>query len=354
MDMQITPDSLAVAKIIGQTRDGNPVYSIAGGAPVVASVQNWIPIEYDSDVVQRVQMESAIERWARRYPMRSSTREIPRSAGLTVTADTTYADDASANDKVVLTARRFVSRFSIDEDDLADANSRLDVIAAKGIDWAISYADTFDNACLGVTGAESSTPSQHMPFTSLYKSMRTTDAGAGYTADTNYVSYDGTTIQIANPTPNGNSCYEKLSTTFSKVETSKYWSPADMKVIAHPAWRGALRLALDGKGSPIFEESAYIDSVTQRPVDTLFGTEIAWSRGAKTTSAGCTDSPNGNALLFYVNTRFLARGDRSGPETLTDNARAQDDTDAYSVKFRTRRAFKINHQMSAAVCEKLA
>lgn len=351
MNMEITNDSLAKASIVGYTRQGKPVFSIAGGAPVVANVQNWIPIEYDSDVVQRVKMESAIERWARRYPMKTSTREIPRSAGLTVTADTTYADDASVNDKVVLTARRFVSRFSIDEDDLSDANSRMDVIASKGIDWAISYADTFDNACLGVTGAESATPANHRPFTSLYKSLRTTD-GAVYSADTNYTGWNGTQTRIL-AAPDGTSSYEKLSSTFTLVEKGKYWSPADMKVIAHPSWRGVLRLTLDGNGAPIFEESAYIDSVTQRPVDTLFGTDIAWSRGCKTTSAGCTDSPDGNPLLFYVNTRYIARGDRSGPETLTDNARAQDDTDAYSVKFRTRRAFKINHQMAAAVCEKL-
>lgn len=352
MRIDITPDSLEAAALIGHTKSGQPVYSIAGGAPVISNVQAWIPIEYDSEVVQRVLMESAIERWGRRYPMRTSTREIPRSAGMSVQPDTTYVDDASTLDKVVLTARRFNSRFSIDEDDLADANSRMDVIAQRGIDWAISYADTFDNACLGVTGAESSTPANHMPFTSLYKALRTGDAGAGYTVDSNYTTFNGTTFRIANPT-DGTSSYEALSRTVGLVENGKYWSPADMLVIAHPSWRATLRMTLDGNGKPVFEESAYIDSMTQRPVDTLFGTQVAWSRGCKTTSGGATDTPTGNSLLYYVNTRFLARGDRSGPETLTDNARAQDDTDAYSVKFRTRRAFKITHQKAAAVCERL-
>jgi hypothetical protein len=338
-------------EIIGFTNSGRPVYNVAGGAPVNANVQNWIPVEYDSDVVQRVLMESAVERWGRPYPMRTSTREIPRSAGMSVTADTTYTDDASTNDKVVLTARRFVSRFSIDEDDLSDVNSRLDTIATKGVDWAISYADCFDNACLGVTAAESGTPSLHRPFTSLYKTVRTTDSSASYTADTNYATWDGTTTKNSG---SGASSYEKMSSLLSLVETGKYWSPADMLVIANPAFRGSLRLTTDNNGEPIFEESAYIDAATQRPVDTLFGTRIAWSRGCKTTSAGCTDSPDGNALLTYVNTRFLAIGRRSGPETLTDNARAQDDTDSYSVKFRTRRAFKVTHPKAVAVLEKLA
>lgn len=339
-------------ELVGFSNSGQPVYSVGGGAPTPANVANWIPIEFDSDVVQRVQMESAIERWARPYPMRTATREIPRSAGMTVAPDTTYTDDASQNDKVVLTARRFIARFSIDEDDLGDVNSRLDTIASKGIDWAISYADTFDNACIGVTGTESSTPSNHRPFTSLYKTVRTADAGAGYSADANYKSWNGTTTRIAS-TPDGTSSYECLSSTFNLVETGKYWSPADMRVIANPTWRNVLRLTLDGNGEPIFEESAYIDAQTQRPVDTLFGTPISWSRGAKTTSAGATDSPDGNPLLAYVNTRYLALGRRSGPETLTDNARAQDDTDTYSVKFRTRRGFKVTHPKAVAVLEKL-
>lgn len=337
-------------EIVGFTKAGQPVYSVAGGAPTPANVANWIPIEYDSDVVQRVQMESAIERYARSYPMRTATREIPRSAGMTVAPDTTYTDDASTNDKVVLTARRFIARFSIDEDDLGDVNSRLDTIASKGIDWAISYADTFDNACIGVTGTESSTPANHRPFTSLYKTVRTSDSGAGYTADANYSSWDGTTTKNSG---SGASSYEKLSGVFNLVETGKYWSPADMLVIASPTWRNVLRLSTDNNGEPIFNESAYIDSVTQRPVDTLFGTPIAWSRGCKTTSAGATDAPDGNSLLAYVNTRYLALGRRSGPETLTDNARAQDDTDTYSVKFRTRRGFKVTHPKAVAVLEKL-
>lgn len=315
-----------------------------------ANVDNWIPIEYDSDVVQRVLAESAIERFARRYVMNSSTREIPRSGGLDVVADETYTDDASTNDKVVLRARRFISRFSIDEDDLADANSRMSVIAAKGVDWAISYADYFDNACLAMTGAESSTPSDHRPFTSMYKALRTTD-GSIYTADANRLAWDGTSFKIGTGTP----IYDQLSATFAKVEGGKFWSPSDMLVIAHPSWRDSLRRTLDGNGAPVFKESAYVDSTTQRPVDLLFNTRIAWSRGAKTHSTGAaTAAPDGNPLLFYVNSRYLARGDRSGPETLTDNARAQDDTDTFSVKFRTRRAFRLTQQNAAAVLENLA
>lgn len=333
--------------LLGFTKAGKPIYAMAGGA--IANVDDWIPIEYDSEVVQRVLMESCIERYGNRVPMRSKTKSIPRSAGITVTAGTTYTDDASTNDEVTVTARRFIARFKIDEDDLADASTRVDVIRTKGIDWAISYADTFDNACLAVTGAENGTT---VPFTSLYRQLRTTDNDVSYTADDNYLSWDDDVISIPS-TPTGTSLYEKLSAMFRKVEVGKYWSPADALVIAHPGWRDALRLCLDGQGRPIFQPGSGFGLPGNGTPDMLFNTPISWSRGAKTSPTN-SGSPAGNDLIFYVNRRFLRRGDRSGPETLTDDARAQDDTDDYAIKFRTRRAFKCTHPKATSVLERLS
>lgn len=334
--------------IIGFRRNGEPIFYQAGGA--AATVTDWIPIEYDSEVVQRVLMESAIERLGSRVPMRSKTKSIPRSAGITVTAGTTYTDDTSTNDEVTITARRFIARFKIDEDDLADASTRMDVIRTKGVDWSISYADTFDNACLGVTGAENGTT---VPFTSAYRALRSTNSDTGYTADTNYLTWDDDLINIPS-SPAGTSLYEKLSTLFKKVETGKYWSPADMVVIAHPGWRDALRLCLDTQGRPIFQPGLGFGG--QLPgngtPDLLFNTPIAWTRGCKSSPTN-TGSPAGNDLLYYANARFLKRGDRSGPETLTDDARAQDDTDDYAIKFRTRRGFVITHENALSVLERI-
>lgn len=332
--------------IIGFRSDGSPIYHMAGGA--IANVDDWIPIEYDSEVVQRVLMESAIERFAKRVPMRSKTKSIPRSAGITVSAGTTYTDDASTNDEVTITARRFIARFKIDEDDLADASTRMDVIRTKGLDWAISYADTFDNGCLATSGAENGTT---VPFTSLYRSLRVSNTDTGYSADDNYLTWDDDVISIAS-TPDGTSLYEKLSTVFKKVETGKYWSPADMLVIAHPGWRDALRLCLDGQGRPIFQPGMSMGLPGNGTPDLLFNTPIAWSRGSKLSPTAMSGSPTGADLLFYTNTRYLARGDRSGPETLTDDARAQDDTDDYAIKFRTRRAFKVLHENAHAVLQR--
>src|SRR5678809_1498077 len=215
-DVQPDRDALLKPELLGVTPSGLPIWAAAGGAPI--TITDWIPIEYDSDVVQRVRMESVIERVGRRVRMGSKTKSIPRSAGVTVTVNTTYTDDASTNDETTLSARRFIARVQIDEDDLADASSRMDVLGTKALDWAISYADVFDNACLGTTGAENGTT---VPFTSAYRRLRTTESDIGYTADDNYTTWDDDLISLP-ATPLGTSLYEKLSFIFKKVETGKY------------------------------------------------------------------------------------------------------------------------------------
>jgi HK97 family phage major capsid protein len=334
-------DLPAPGTIIGRRADGTAIHLHAGGAADTI-IDNWIPIEYSDDVIQRVQMDSAIEGEAMPEPMKTATKEVPRSAGITVSVGLTYSDDTSTNDKITLTARRFISRFQVDEDDLADANTRMEVIQTKALDWAISYADTLDNACLGVSATENGTTA---PFTSMYKSLRTTDSAVSYTADDNYLTWDDDLINIAS-TPAGTSLYEKLSATFKKVEKGKYWSLADSLVIAAPGWRDAMRLCTDAQGRPIFVQG------TAGTPDTLFGVRIRWSRGC-VVSGTLTGSPTGNDLLYFANRRYLRLGKRSGPETRTDAARAQDDADNYAVKFRARRAFKLSHQAAAAVLERI-
>lgn len=305
-------------------------------------IDNWIPIEWDSEVIGRVLMDSAIERYARPHTMNSATKRILRSGGLTVSAGTTYTADTNANDYITLQARRFLAQFVVDEDDLSDADSVIDTIRTKGMDWAVSYADTFDNACLGVTGTENGTT---VPFTSLYKSLRTTNSATSYTADANYTTWDDDNVSFP-ASGGGNSLYEKLSTTFRKVETSKFWSLADSLVIAAPGWRDALRLATDGQGRPIFIQG------TAGTPDTLFDVPIAWSRGCKTSPTN-SGSPGGNDLLFFGNRQYLKRGDRTQPQSLVDQARAQDSTDDTAVKFRVRKAFGVGNENAFAALERL-
>jgi hypothetical protein len=327
--------------ILGYRKDGRPIYHIAGAASTDI-IDSWIPIEWDSEVIQRVQRESAIEQLGYRVPMSSATKRVLRSAGLTVTAGTTYTDDTSTNDYITLTARRLIAKFTVDEDDLADAATVVDTIRIKGMDWAISYADSFDNACIGVSAAENGST---VPFTSAYKSLRTTNSATGYTADDNYLTWDDDLIAIPS-TPVGTSLYEKLSLAFKKVENGQFWSQADQFVIAAPGWRDALRLCTDNQGRPIFQPAS------GSTPETLFGAPITWSRGAKV-SATMLGAPTGNDLLLFGNRSYLKKGERSQPESLVDNARAQDNTDDTAVKFRVRRAFQLAHEKAFSIVERI-
>lgn len=305
-------------------------------------IDNWIPIEWDDQVIQRVLSDSAVERFGHPTKMTTATKRILRSAGLDINGGSTYTADASDNDYVTLTARKVNSLFEVDEDDLADADSVVDTVKTKGNDWAISYADHFDNACLGTSGVENGGT---VLYTSVYKALRSDNSDTGYTADDNYLSWDGT-LKIAS-TPDGSSLYEKLSATFALVENSKYWSSADQLVIASPSWRSKLRTCLDGQGRPIFTQG------TGGTPDMLFEAPIAWSRGCKV-SATNTQSPTGNGLLIYGNRQFLKRGDRSNGEILVDKARAQDTTDNTAVKIRVRKGFVVGHESALAVLEETA
>jgi hypothetical protein len=293
-------------------------------------IDSWIPIEWDSEVIQRVQRESAIEQLGYRVPMSSATKRVLRSAGLTVTAGTTYTDDTSTNDYITLTARRLIAKFTVDEDDLADAATVVDTIRIKGMDWAISYSDAFDNACIGVSAAENGST---VPFTSAYKALRTTNAATGYTADANYLTWDDDLIAIP-ASPVGTSLYEKLSTAFKKVETGQFWSQADQFVIAAPGWRDALRLCTDNQGRPIFQPASGATP------DTLFGAPITWSRGSKV-SATMLAAPGGNDLLLFGNRSYLKKGERSQPSTrparrTTPTTRPSSSVSAAPSRSRTR------------------
>ncbi|WP_328932628.1 MULTISPECIES: phage major capsid protein [unclassified Streptomyces] len=302
----------------------------------MASVSNWLPIEWDEDVLTRLNQRSAIEGYARAYKMTTDQKRVLRSLGMSVGTGSTYSSDNSTNDYVLLDSVKFTGQFIVDEDDLNDADSIVDTLATKAADWSKTYAVKFDNSCIGVTAvADGST----VPFTSVYKTVRTNGAtGEGYTADDNYVNYNGS----------ASATYSSLSSVVAKVEQGLYWNPANSLVIAHPAFRDVFRNTKDTNGMPVF-----VQGIAGTP-DTLFGIPVAWSLGAKT-SAVATDAPGGNPLLVVVgDTDALMRGDRTGPEALIDRARAHDSTDETALKLRVRKAFEVSHPKAVAVLEKTA
>lgn len=312
--------------------------AVQAAAANLTYLDNWIPIEWDSEVIMRVLKASAVEALAQKHVMNTSTKRILRQSGYSVTVGTTYSTDASDLDYVTLTARRFMGRSVLDEDDLADASMIVDTIAQRGMDWAVSYATALDNACLGVTATEDGT---NAPFTSVYKAVRTTTAAESYTADAHYVNHAGAAT----------AAYDDLSEALRRVEVTDYWDANQALIIAHPAFRDVLRRTKDTQGTPIFVQGQGGDS--GQP-DTLFGVEIFWSRGAKTAPA-VSSAPSGNPLLVFVGNRQLMKlGVRSGPESRLDVSRAHDDTDDTAVKFRSRRGFKVGHTKAFSVLEKTA
>lgn len=303
---------------------------------MAVSLTNWIPIEWSSEALQRVSQNSAVETYARAFNMTTDTQRVLRSLGADVGTGGTYTDDSSVNDYVLLDAVKFTGQFKIDEDDLSDADSVINTISVKSTDWATSYAVAFDNSCLAVTAAANGTT---VPFTSVYKTVRTNgETGEGYTADDNYVAYNGT----------ASAAYDQLSSVVAKVEQGLYFNSSRALVVAHNAFRAVFRGAKDTSGMPIF-----IQGIAGTP-DTLFGIPVAWSNGAKT-SATRSAAPAGNPVLVVVgDTDALMRGDRLSPEALVDRARAHDSTDQTALKLRVRKAFEVSHPAAVAVLEKTA
>lgn len=348
----------SVTKLLGFDKSNHPIYSVVGGAVTDLNISSWIPIEYSPDAIQRVKSESAIEAVGSRYVMNSKTKSIPRSAGTKSHVGTTYYDDDSTADEVVITARRFNGRFSIDEDDLADANSRMNVRQTKASDWASSYADLFDNSCLGVSADQNltidgTTKNYIAPFKSAYYVLRnTTDANLSYTADDNYLTWDD---DLTTTTSAGN-LYDKLSQALGKLESGKYWSKSDTVCIAAPGWREQVRNLKDAQGQPIFVDNR--NAQGGNTPDMLMGVPVYWSRGCKV-AAKAVDEPTGADLLYFVNKRYLARGDRvsesgtTAPESSFAFARPQDDTDDASMKFRVRRGFALTHPRAAVVIQRV-
>lgn len=324
--------------IIGFKRNGDPIRLLGGGAR--NTYEDWIPEEWDSQVITRVRQMSALEAYARRHPMASDTRNVPRSAGVgveSISKGGSYGEDTSANDSVTLTARKLGKAIRIAEEDLQD--SAADILATKRMDWATSYAKFLDNACLGVTAAENGTT---IPFTSLYKALRTTNSDTSYTADANYVvSASGSAVS-----------YTNLSQTLGLVEESDYWDDGMALVIAHPSFKRKLREIKDDQNRPIFVAGQGGDSGTP---DTLFGHPVRWSLGAKT-HATATDAPTGNPLLFVGNRDYLFLGIRSGPESAVAGADtgAAFLTDEALLKMRSRRGFACAHEKAWAVLEDVA
>lgn len=300
---------------------------------------NWIPVEIGDVAIQALVQASVVEALARPESMISDTKRVPRSSGFTISGVAkggAYSETTSTADYVELIARKAGGVARIAEEDLLDPT--VDVLSTKRTDASRNMARFFDNACLATTGAADGTT---ILYNSVYKQIRTTDSGAGYTADENYMS--------------GSGSYDDLSDCLAKVEGSEWFDEGRVFVTASPAWKNTLRKIKDNYGHPIF-----VNPDTGGPM-TLFGYPFAWSLGCRV-SAVNTSSPTGNPLLIFGNRDLLIKGmARLSPEIATPNPgfalqRAATGigylTDEALMKAAMRRAFNIGTPLAFSVYEK--
>jgi hypothetical protein len=378
------------------------------------TLEAWIPEEYDSSVIIRIQNTSAIEATARKIPMKSDTKWVPRTAGMDVELipkGGAYGEDTSLNDSVLLTVYKFGKALRIAEEDIGD--SVADLIAAKKTDWGTSYARMLDNSALGTTAAANGTT---VAFTSIYRALSQTDAATGYTAGQNLSSAGvnlGTVALTAaldlltSTQAHGLAVGDKFKVVTSAggfVAGTTYFvrsTPSSTTWTASSTLNGPQfditadsSTVINGKtgvinydnlsdvlsfyeGGDYFDEANTViyahptvksalrkvknsvgdpmfvqgDVSTKNP-DTIFGYPIKWTLGART-SAVSTSKPTGNPLVIFANTDYVFLGVRSGPESMAagGDTGASMLTDEALIKMRSRRAFALANPFAAAVLE---
>ncbi|WP_083197669.1 phage major capsid protein [Rhodococcus sp. 008] len=138
--------------------------------------------------------------------------------------------------------------------------------------------------------------------------------------------------------------YADVSDVLSLAENGRYFADPDTIVIAHTSFKGQLRGLVDLNGRPLF-----IEQVAAGQPQTLFGYEIRFSDGAKT-SPTAQWNPNGNPLLIVGNRKHLIVGDRTPIESMI-SFDAGFGTDEPHIKMRTRKAFAVGRKEAFGVLE---
>jgi hypothetical protein len=221
--------------------------------------------------------------------MSAEVKEIPRLLGGSIGGGKILEEDNAEGSKVVMRAYLFNNKDTFEETKVND--SYVEIFQNFDNKFLQNLAITFDNACLGVSGEQSTVDTNYRPYNSVIRVLQTSDADAGYTGGQNVIS--------------GAFTYDNISDIFGKLEDSQYWS-SDMVVFAHPGLRGALRKIKDSTGDPIFQAA---DATVLQ--DSVFGHPIMWTRGARET-ANFQDANNqlatGAKLFMPVNTDALVYG----------------------------------------------
>ncbi|WP_336156645.1 phage major capsid protein [Amycolatopsis sp. VC5-11] len=290
----------------------------------------WIPIETNPDVIQKVQQTSAVERFGNHVPMGSNTLYTPRSGGVVLgrwAKSTSAPADSSPNDSVLLASDKIGGKVTVAEEDMSD--SLASIVDTKSVDAGSSYGKLFDNVTLGITASKATSG---WLFDSLYYVLTQSDTVTGYTANANLTT--GATAAT----------YDNLSAALGLYEVGDFFDEAETVVIAHPSFKQVLRGIKNANGDPIFQESSNGtagggQAATAR---TLFGYDLQFSMGAKTSAAGSAN-PTGKPFIVFGNRQYLQVGDRN-PLALNfqdSQTGIGVDTDENVLYFRARKGFAV-------------
>lgn len=274
----------------------------------------WIPVDYANDVLLKDVQTPVVEQVARIERMTTDQRKVLRFVDNNVDVVAEGAliplNDPDL-DHVILDAAKFANRYAFSSEDVEDAI--VDAIAAARTAWLSNYAVKLDNAVLGVTGTGG-------PFESVYRAV-----GAGNRTATA-----------------GDLTYDHLVDSFGAMEQNQ---KGGLVAIAHPSFKMTLRSLKDSDGNFVVDP----DSRLGAGVPTIFGHELRFSYGART-SAAASDTPTGNPLLVVANKSNLILGVRSGPEAKV-SSEEQWANDNIELKMRSRRAFVLAEADAARVIE---
>jgi HK97 family phage major capsid protein len=337
---------------------------------------NWIPVEYGTQVIQKVTQTSAAENYGQEFMMTSNSRYVARDSGVAaglVPKGGAYSEDATGGNSVLLTAGKWGAQVRIAEEDIMD--SLADIINSKANALGTAMAKLIDNFSFGVNAGPGATNAN---TTSVYWGLSQADALTGYTAGANmFATAAGSNGNLGYSASGPSLGYDLLSSALSVVEQGDYFNEEDMICISHPFFRKGFRGIKDAQGRPIFEEGSvggYPGGGQGPTPDRLFGLPVFYSLGAVVTTAPTSQPPAfvgatgvsgnsvagtaGNRLLIFCNRLYVLVGKRTtNPNNPQGTPEFQivppmySGTDDTILRGRVRRAFAMGIEQAFSLVE---
>lgn len=318
-------------------------------------LENLIPIETSQEVIQRVAKVSVMEDIAPPETMATDTKQVARFGGFSVASVAKGADygfSTNTQDLVDLIARKIGGAAKVAEEDLVDTITGEGTMRRYEQEAGSALAKTFDQACIGTTGAMNGTT---VPFQSIYAAVATTQSTpwGSYTANANRVQIPRLTTGTATPAA---TWLDGVATFLEMWENSDFYDEGNMFMLASPQVKGIFRRLRNSDLEPLFYESNRSGEGAS-----LFGyTNFRFTTGART-HATMTDTPTGNPLIVIGNRNALKRGlARTSAGMVPGNPGVQWQRAAQGIGFLSdeaimkammRRAFVVTVPQAVAVLE---